>query len=109
MKAFAVFERELSFIRITDRDALKQRIENGLRLQKGEWFLDPSLGVDWHGLRNSETVADRLLRYEIEKSVRRHDEVIDILTFKIETDRATRTTTVSLEILTRLGIVGVTL
>jgi hypothetical protein len=38
------------WVRLEGLDAVRQRIEQRLRLFRGEWFMDKSEGIDWIGV-----------------------------------------------------------
>ena len=45
---------------LTGAKAVRQRLENRLSLWKGDWFLDPELGIDWLDILDGAIDLQRL-------------------------------------------------
>jgi hypothetical protein len=91
------------FVFVTGGDAVAQEVRVRLAWWRGEWFLDLRQGIPYveqllgHGV--SEATIRAVLRAEIEAV----PGVSRVTAFDIESNRATRHTTVDVEILTTEG------
>lgn len=77
--------------RVSDAEALRQKIIHRLKLFKGEWFLDSSEGVPYFqnilGQNISLSLATQILTNEIKKEA----EVVDVQNISFNFDSTART------------------
>ena len=69
MLSLSLVNKDIQLTKITNENALKQRIQNRLSLFLGEWFLDATVGIDWFSVldkTNSQTI-ENLVRKELVK------------------------------------------
>jgi len=90
---------------ITDAEALRQRLKNRMLLWLGEWFLAPTVGIDWLDILESKPAnlveVDRRLRAELLSD----PAVTGITEYESSFDRSARKLTVSWAVTTDVGLV----
>lgn len=70
MVTIAIIDKDIVFTKISDQDALLQRIQNRVMLWKGEWFLSVENGLDWFSIVGAKATTDyiqSLIKAEIRK------------------------------------------
>lgn len=92
-----------SFVYISDSEAIKQRLENALRLDRGSWFFNPEIGIPWLEIYNKKAVSERLIRSHIERILKSDPEVSAINRIDISFDRKLRKIEVVFEVETIYG------
>ena len=78
---------------------LAQRLTIKLKTNKGEWFLDSSVGVPWIGDNNTfilgYTHNKQFADMELQRQILEEPDVDEITEWKSEVDRSTRTYSLS--------------
>ena len=92
--------------KLTGPAAMLQRMENALRLYKGEWFLAPETGIEWFPFLQRRPANTRLLRREIERTIAEDPEVQSILSVNLSEDRKIREFSISFRVLTDYGVIS---
>ncbi len=95
-----------SFVLIDGKDAVRQRLINAIKLDKGSWFFDPDKGIPWFEIYNKKAVSERLIRSNIEKILKADSEVESVDSLVVSFDRATRMISVTFEVTTIYGKTG---
>jgi phage baseplate assembly protein W len=84
-------------------DAHKQRIKIRLSINRGEWFLNPEIGIPWHDLLNNNATPEQI-RAEIQKELSKDEYISTIDYVRIdELDRANRTLYLSYSVKLKTG------
>jgi len=95
------------FVWLVDNDAVTQLVGQKLRMFKGEWFLDLTLGVDYFGVIFPKTSSDFKRYLEIKRVVESVPGITSLLSAKIVlTDKATRAYQMSLEMTGDYGTIN---
>lgn len=71
-------------------DAMTQILENRLKMHLGEWFLSPSLGIDWLGFFNQKFLLEKRLRVIIREALFADSRVTKVSKLDIDFNKATR-------------------
>ena len=90
---------------IEKKEAVRQRLMNKLRLDKGSWFLNKEIGFPWFEIYNNKSVAERLIRSNAEDILKADPEVTKLTSLEISFDRAERKIKISFEVNTIYGTV----
>lgn len=77
------------FAELTDLDCLKQRLNNRMKMFLGEWFIQPSEGVDWIG-KTEKPFNKQLLKIELIKRLDADSEVDEVVDIEMNPDVKTR-------------------
>lgn len=75
MTTLALINGDLTLAKISGADALKQRIKNRLALYLGEWYLEPSAGIDWFSASKS---SSEFIKNLILKELRKEEHITKI-------------------------------
>jgi hypothetical protein len=102
-------EGVLDLVIAADTEEIDQRLRSALRLFRGEWFLDQSLGVPYFekilGLKGvSMTIVEQAFRDEL----KRQPDVLRVDAFEATLDKVTRRLTVEFIAATTDGTVPIT-
>jgi len=102
-------EGVLDLVIAADTEEIDQRLRGALRLFRGEWFLDQSLGVPYFekilGLKGvSMTIVEQAFRDEL----KRQPDVLRVDAFEATLDKVTRRLTVEFVAATTDGTVPIT-
>jgi hypothetical protein len=76
MVTLALVNGDLQLTTISNATALKQRITNRLALFVGEWFLEPTAGVDWFSVLGKSNVA--AIETLVRKELAREENIVSI-------------------------------
>jgi hypothetical protein len=84
MNTILIQNKDIQFIELTDKDCLKQRLQNRIALYYTEWFLDPTAGVDWFSVLGYRNIP--IERYEelVRTAILQDTEVLRINSLTIE-------------------------
>lgn len=87
MKTLALLDKDLqitnhNFVKLNDRETLKQRIFNRLNLFLGEFELEPNAGVDWFELKEQKYNTKEIEK-AISDEILRDDEVRNINSIEV--------------------------
>ena len=90
---------------ITGEDALKQRLENRMLLWLGEWFLEPTEGIDWLDILEAKPPdlpqTEKAIRTELEKD----PAVVTVDELTLDFTRADRRLVIEWAVTADLGLV----
>jgi phage baseplate assembly protein W len=78
-------------------DEIRQAIRVALRLHRGEWLFDQSLGVDYQRIATTRVDPAGVAREELRRAILAVDGVIAVNRLDVEIDAETRTATVDFE------------
>lgn len=97
------------FVYVKEKECVKQRLTNALKLWKREWFLHEGSAIDWHTLLQDKPTSDRRIRIEVEKVLSEDTEVNKVESIDITYVQAQRKMTLSFSVQTLYGEVGGTI
>lgn len=91
---------------IDGRDALRQRLMNALKLDRGGWYFDATRGIPWFNIYNGKYVNERYVRSQIQRVLASDSEVKNISYINIVFEKETRTLKIEFEVDSIYGSVG---
>lgn len=80
----------------------RQKVQNVLRTNLKEWFLDWEEGVDYHNIIG-KGITEELIRYEIERGLEQVDSTFAITEFVCDIDKVNRKVTTDFHAVTDMG------
>ncbi len=81
---------------ISGVDAVVQRFRFRVQLHKGEWFADPSLGLDWKGWLQRKPVPVGIIRAYVQATAKATPGIQSVRSCTASFDKESRTLTVVL-------------
>ena len=89
MKTLQIKDGDFIFQTLDGAEALRQTLIHSLKMERGEWFLDPEKGLAWPHYFKRKTPPKAALEREIKKTLISHPEVLKIqsLTSNFDTKR----------------------
>ena len=93
---------------IEEKDCVRQRLVNALKLWKGEWFLNTTASVDWHTLLQDKPASDRRIKAAVQDVLLDDSEVSSVESINIEYDRQARKASIAFSVKTLYGTVEAT-
>lgn len=88
---------------VTAGECLAQRLTNAIRLDKGSWFLDTDLGIEWFDILGEKTISTRAVYSRIKNILLADSEVDSIVNIDLSMNNKTRTMTVSFTVTSIYG------
>ncbi|MGI6014372.1 MAG: DUF2634 domain-containing protein [Oscillospiraceae bacterium] len=108
MKGFAMDETgdvviaNNEIMMVTGSELMRQQVQNVLRTNLEEWFLDLDEGIDYHNIIG-KGITEELIRYEIERGLTQVDSTFAITEFACNIDNTKRKATVDFQAVTDTG------
>ncbi len=88
---------------VSGNDAIEQRLWIRLGINKGEWFLDPELGVSWHDLLDNRATPEQI-RAEVQIELENEEYIESIDYVKVDNlDKDSRKLKLSFSVLLTTG------
>lgn len=111
MKTLQILEGDLVIdsgapVLLTGNEAVRQRLMNALRLDKGSWYFNPDRGIPWFEIYNKKSVSERLIRSNVERILKADAEVTNIVSLDVTFNRSLRKIEISFEVETKYGTTG---
>ena len=111
MKTLQILEGDMVIdsgvpVMLTGNDAVRQRLMNALRLDKGSWYFNPDSGIPWFEIYNKKSVSERLIRSNVEKILMADSEVTNVVSLRVTFNRELRKIEISFEVGTTYGTTG---
>jgi len=94
--------RNRNIATVSYKEALRQRLYNRLKLNRGEWFLSPSDGIAWIPLL-SEKSNSVMIQSEIRRAILADTEVDAIESLTIEENTAARSLHIKFSVISKIG------
>lgn len=94
-----------SFVVLTDRDALAQRLEGRIEMFVGEWFLDSTRGIDWTDILSSKPFRTENIDPIIRAALLADPAVTEILELTFTQDNTTRQLAIDFSVRSDVGLV----
>ena len=69
---------------------LKQRIRISLKTNLNEWFLDTTLGVNWHEILDKFDDKVSRIQLEVRRILNDFDEILEVIEIDVDFSRANR-------------------
>jgi hypothetical protein len=98
-----VLDKDGNFSPVTGLEGLRQRIQTKLKLWRGEWFLDTSLGIPWRQSIFTRPASPGLASQIITSAILEEEEVTDVRKVSAHIDSATRRFTYSAQVASIYG------
>lgn len=111
IKAWNIVDGEIqftsnTFVDITDEDALAQRLEGRIRMQTGEWHLDPLLGINWIDVLGTKPFRAADFEPILRAVILADPAVVSITSLTVTPNNATRELDVQFEVSSDVGLVN---
>ena len=94
-----------TFVTITDRDALAQRLEGRIRMMEGEWHLDLLLGINWIDVLGTKPFISQDFEAILRTTILEDPAVISITSLTI-TPGTDRSLNIQFEVSSDVGLVN---
>ena len=91
---------------IEEKDCVRQRLINALKLWKGEWILHSGEVVDWFTLLQDKPASDRKIRAAVDTVLRDDEEVNTVEAIDLSFNNKTRKLDIAFSVQTIYGTVG---
>jgi len=100
MKTFKLINGDIIFknggaVMIEGVEALAQRLANGIKLDRGSWFLDVDKGIEWLQILGGKSIRMRFIHARIQNILKNDSEVTAVNYIDIKPNRAERVMKIS--------------
>lgn len=95
-----------SLVLVTGEDEVRQRVEQRLRMVRGEWFLDVTAGLPWFSDIFVKGQAQSVVEALIKREILQTPGVRVLNKFELTVDKATREARITAEIIGTDGDIG---